>query len=147
MDKMSTVARHTNWTVPSQGDTAQRGRTPKLAGEHRTVWGMRSWKTVEIWDGAKRWVSCRLSQRIENGPFYLRYLTHNVVDACSVTTGSAEVIEPKRIDMWQHRPLVKMRVSTDQARNSTWISLFEGTGKTRVQRLLTSKLSKLTGRR
>ncbi len=133
--------------VALDGTTKVReGLTAKLSGEHRTVWGMRSWKQVELWDGSSRWISCRLSQRIENGPFYLRYLAHSIQESGHVTTGSAEVIEPKRIDMWQHRPLVKMRVSSDQAPNSMWIALFEGTNKTRLQRLMKSKFAKLRGR-
>ncbi len=132
--------------VDPDGQTRVRSDlTPKLGPEHRTIWGMRSWKRVELWDGPTRWVSCRLTERIENGPFYLRYLTQNIVDAQGVLSGSAEVIEPKRIDMWQHRPLVKMRVSRDGVRNSTWIALFEGTGKTRIKRLIKGKIGKLKG--
>jgi hypothetical protein len=52
--------------------------------------------------------------------------------------GSAEVIDPSRIDLDRHRPLVRMRVATDLQRNSIWLPLFQGSRHGRVARLFQS---------
>jgi hypothetical protein len=49
--------------------------------------------------------------------------------------GTLEVIRPDRIDLPQHRPLVRMRV-TRPDRNSFWLPLFEGAAAGRIRRMI-----------
>jgi carotenoid 1,2-hydratase len=116
---------------------------PRLSNERRTVWGMPSWSTVELHRNDDLWIRCELKTRIEHGPFYLRYISENTLTNGARCLGSAEVIVPDRIDLSRHRPLVRMRVSQDGGRNSMWLPLFEGTGRTRLTRLFKAHTEKL----
>ena len=112
----------------------------ELRGGSRTVYGMRRWDEVALFkdaDAGLPWMSMRLSprQRVDDGPFYLRYLTKVAVDgATRGTSGSLELIAPDRIDLDRHRLLVQMRVARPRG-NSMWLPLFQGSRKTRLSRL------------
>lgn len=106
-----------------------------LPKSSRTVMGMRTWKEVTLRKKGAEWLRMALSRRVDNGPFYLRYLTdsHSADERC---VGSAEVIAPNRVDRDSHRPFVRMRVSSDNRRNSIWLPLFEGQKHGRLGRLV-----------
>ncbi len=97
-------------------------------GARRTLFGMSTWKKVTLLKEGEPWAEFSLTTPVDDGPFYLRYL---------VEGGTLEVITPSRIDMDIHRPLVRMRVSSD-ARNSIWLPLFQGFRRGRVPALLRS---------
>lgn len=107
-------------------------------GPSRTFYGMQTWEEIEILDESGPWMRFSLQNPVDDGPFYLRYLCKVEVDNTFTAHGSAEIIDPDRIDMDRHRFLVKMRVSTDVERNSMWLPLFQGHKKGRVGNLLRS---------
>jgi carotenoid 1,2-hydratase len=123
--------------------TVIRDLEPRLLEAQRTAWGMPTWSTVELRKNGAVWIRCELGTRIEHGPFYLRYISNNTLSDGEKCLGSAEIIVPDRIDLARHRPLVRMRVSQDGSRNSMWLALFEGTGRTRLTRLFKKHTERL----
>ena len=135
------------YEVDARGQlTERRDLTPVFEQQRRTVYGMRTWKRVELFDHGKSWMHVELTRCVDNGPFYLRYITDTRVPDATATVGSAEVINPSRVDLLRHRPLVRMRVSRDTGHNSIWLPLFEGAKQTRIRRLLESPIRKVLGR-
>lgn len=93
----------------------------------RTLWGMPGRERLELGTRDQRqWMSVALRPPVDDGPFYLRYL--GVAEHPNGVQGesSLEVIVPARIDLDRHRPLVQMRVASDQRRSSIWLPLFQG---------------------
>lgn len=113
---------------------------PRLEGRHKTFYGMTTWESVHLERQGQPWVSLTPRHLIDNGPFYLRYLMDVQAHGSQAgpRVGSAEVIDPSRIDLDRHRPLVRMRVATDMQRNSIWLPLFQGSRQGRVARLFQS---------
>jgi len=113
----------------------------RLERPRRTFYGMATWDQVTLFDTdsdvALPWMSMSLAarDRVDNGPFYLRYLpTVSVGGQPAPTPGSLELIRPSRIDMDRHRFLVNMRVARPR-KNSMWLPLFQGQRQTRLSRL------------
>jgi hypothetical protein len=98
---------------------------------HRTVYGMRRRPWIELRHEDQPWLRVDHESTVDTGPFYLR----EHVRSGSGQAGTLEVITPHRIDLPQHRPLVRMRV-TRPVNNSIWLPLFEGPSSGRIRRLL-----------
>ena len=121
------------------GSAVERPLTLRLNGTRRTFWGMRTWEQVDLMSGEVPWLRLTLDTRVDNGPFYLRYIVRDSEGGA----GSVEVIDPSRVDLDRHRFLVQMRVSPADRRGSFWLPLFEGARGGRAARLL----GQLAGRR
>jgi len=134
---------------PEQGDKAEvygweldgKGamtRQPDLVAEvpptGNTLYGMPCWSGMKLTSQGVPWVDVRLKKRVEDGPFYLRWQTEGRGQTHG--HGTAEAIVPGRIDRGLHRPLVRMRVASEQRPNSIWLPLFEGPSGDRIKRLL-----------
>lgn len=74
---------------------------------------------------------------VDDGPFYLRSLTRVTLPDGREVAGVEEAVEPARIDLDRHRPLVRMRVHDTTGNNSFWLPLFSGPREGRWSRLLT----------
>lgn len=82
------------------------------------------------------WLSVTAQSRLDDGPFYLRYLIEAQGAAHDPVIGIGEYCRTDRIDLARHRPLVRMRVQRGDGDNSIWLPLFAGPRPGRVQRLL-----------
>ena len=114
-----------------------------------TMYGMPRFEELVVTRDGEPWVRQKLSKPVDNGPFYLRYLTAtcDTTQALSerppgdlapldgVRSGSAEIIVPSRIDLALHRPMVRMRVDEEGEDNPLMLSFFEGSRQGRVGRL------------
>ena len=124
------------YSVSPAGEvTEHRDLQVRLPRRRRTFYGMPSWSQIEVREREELWLRLTLDRRVDDGPFYLRYVAETQVQGV-VGTGSAEVIAPSRVDLARHRPLVRMRVGTDRLSNSRWLPLFHGASSGRIPRLL-----------
>lgn len=124
------------------------GLTPLLPHSSRTLFGMPTWKSIGFERDGEPWMTLRLADRVDNGPFYLRYLAEATADGnAEAHHGSCEVIVPERVDLARHRPLVKMAVSSSVRRNSIWLPLFQGVRIGRFRRMIRGWLGRLTARK
>ena len=90
------------------------------------------------------WMEARITRLVDDGPFYVRGLIQTDTKLSTVATrehaiGFVEVVRPDRVDLPQHRPLVRMAIQQPDPRaDSCWLPLFSGpTGtRSRVWRLL-----------
>jgi hypothetical protein len=112
------------------------------AGEHKRPYGMTTYESMRFTKGSDTFLSVSFDRLVDDGPFYLRYLTESPSGH-----GSAEFIEPDRIDRARHRPFVRMRVQSDRRRNSVWLPLFQGARDSQVRsmsrRFLPERLQQL----
>ncbi len=105
------------------------------AGATTTRYGMPTWRQLTVRRAGMPWLDLRLDRRVDDGPFYLRFLPGATTPDGPVVAASAEIIVPDRIDLARHRPFVRMRVSGPGPRASAWLPLFEGAAQTRARRL------------
>lgn len=123
------------WELDGDGQMVRReGLHTELPSAGKTKYGMPNWSGMKLMADGDPWVNVKLHKRIEDGPFYLRWQTEDV-DSEGVH-GTAEAIVPSRIDRGLHRPLVRMRVASEQRNNSIWLPLFDGPRGDRIKRLL-----------
>lgn len=115
------------------------GARARLLGRRIARLGMPTWRHVEITDGdARVCLRVELAELVDDGPFYLRYLTRAQDDRGASGAGIAELCVPARVDLAVHRPLVRMRVRPSGATGSRWLPLFSGPREGRVGRLVRS---------
>jgi hypothetical protein len=82
-------------------------------------------------------VEVRQRALVDDGPFYLRFLTTaHAGDGELIGHGTSELVLPERIDVPWQRPFVRMRRHHRSQRNSMWLPLFSGARRDRVSRLL-----------
>ncbi len=115
-------------TIGADGVVAPRSLRVERSRPTRTRWGLRRSHRQVLWSDGEIFAEATGGQWVDRGPFYGRWLLEG--------GGSAEVIEPDRIDLWRHRALVRMRVSHAEGDNSRWHALFCGPRAGRWQRLL-----------
>lgn len=109
---------------------------PLLERPERGSFGLRTWQTVRLrTPSGADWLTARTRLRVDDGPFYARTLA-DVETETHRGRGLGEWIVPDRIDLAQHRPLVRMAVHDLQGRNSMWLPLFSGPKAGRLARLL-----------
>ncbi len=104
-------------------------------GAATTRYGMPDWRSLAIAHAGAPWLTVQLGRCVDDGPFYRRFLPKAASPEGAIEAASAEIIVPDRIDLPQHRPFVRMRVSGPDARASAWLPLFEGARDNRLQRL------------
>ena len=110
-------------------------RAELQTGRMTRSWGL-SWpRDAAFEDPAGRPVHIETVARVDNGPFYQRYLLRG---RCGdeVGHGIGENLVPDRVDSDLMRPLVRMRVHRADGPNSMWLPLFSGDADGRVRRLL-----------
>lgn len=128
---------HLGLTIADDGTTLQHADiAPTPSMYRRDLYGMTWWKQMGIQLGGVPWLQARVDRLAERGPFYLRAPLSVQLANGDVGDGWAEWVEPARIDLARHRPLVQMRVHRVDAPNSRWLPLFSGPRETRVRRLL-----------
>ena len=111
------------------------GVEAECSPRRRARYGMPWWRELVLRRGGERLLSVRYRDRVDDGPFYLRFFTE-AERGLMRGYGSAEMIIPERVDRGLERPLVRMRVHHGQAANSLWVPLFAGPSHDRLQRLL-----------
>ena len=97
--------------------------------------GLRWPRWIRFKDVEGEQVEVRFHHKVDDGPFYHRYLVEGLRNGESAR-GVAELVVPDRVDLPWMRPLVRMRVHHAQRANSFWLPLFTGTREGRVGRLL-----------
>ena len=114
--------------VHSDGAVVPRALRIERSAPVPTRWGLRRSRRHRLFAEDAVFAESIGGRCVDLGPFYGRWLGDG--------GGSTEVIDPQRIDLWQHRALVRMRVSHADGHNSRWHALFCGPRAGRVQRLL-----------
>ena len=99
----------------------------------RSFYGMRHHPTLRLQTDAGPLI-VNTHRLVDDGPFYLRMLTHVSTPAGS-GQGVGEAIVPDRVDLPVHRPFVRMRVHDLGGANSIWLPLFSGPAAGRFRRL------------
>lgn len=101
----------------------------------RSTWGLRWPRVATFEDPDGRPVHVETVARLDNGPFYQRYMLRG---RCGDEEGHGigENLVPDRVDSDLLRPLVRMRVHRADGPNSMWLPLFSGDVDGRVRRLL-----------
>ena len=110
-------------------------RSELQTGRMTRSWGLRWPRVATFDDPAGRPIHVETVARVDNGPFYQRYLLRG---RCGdeVGHGIGENLVPDRVDSDLMRPLVRMRVHRADGPNSMWLPLFSGDADGRVRRLL-----------
>lgn len=108
----------------------------ELAERRLGVWGVPYWRAIRLRLGDGRDLSVEPSARVDDGPFYLRFFTSVRDRSGSTTSGTCELVRPRRVDRGLERPLVRMRVHRVQGPNSRFLPLFAGPSSGRVGRLI-----------
>lgn len=85
-------------------------------------------------DGAD--VTIRHRHVVDEGPFYLRFISEAEEAGGKRAVGVAERVVPSRVDRPWQRPFVKMRRHEVNGDNSMWLPLFSGPREQRWSRLL-----------
>ena len=114
--------------IARDGTLQPRDVQVRVEGKYKRPFGMTSFRSIHFHTSGKPFIDAVLDTIVDDGPFYLRYLTE-----AGGMHGSAELIEPKRIDRLRHRPFVKMRVQSDIRKNSRWLPLFQGSKASQAQ--------------
>ena len=104
-------------------------------GMSRSAWGLRWPRAATFCDPDGRTVHVEAAARVDNGPFYQRYLLRGR-SGDEEGHGIGENLVPDRVDSDLLRPLVRMRVHRAEGPNSMWLPLFSGDVDGRVRRLL-----------
>jgi len=100
--------------------------------------GLGWWRELLVTAGPGAWaVDC--ADVVDSGPFYMRQITR-VEGPGALGRGVGEVVDPARVDLARHRPLVRMRVHNAAGSNSMWLPLFTGPTRGRVRRLVRGAL-------
>lgn len=107
-----------------------------LRGGRRTLFGMTWWPEIAIRAGGQPWLDVQHGARVDDGPFYLRFAMRTRDARGLPGEGWGELVRPARIDLPQHRPLVRMAVDHGAEGNSVWLPLFSGPRKGRIRRLV-----------
>lgn len=103
------------------------------AGWRRQFFGMQLPTRWHVAAG-ERSIDLRVGVPVDRGPFYTRApVRAETPDGAA--HGWIEVVEPARIDLDLHRPLVQMAVHHTHKPNSMWLPLFSGPREGRVGRL------------
>ncbi|HEX7239762.1 MAG TPA: hypothetical protein VF263_05825 [Longimicrobiaceae bacterium] len=89
-----------------------------------------------------RWLDVRHLRVVDDGPFYLRFLSEGATPGGEHAPGWGELCVPDRVDLPFHRPFVRMRVHRVGGPNSLWLPLFTGPREDRVARLFRHALSR-----
>ena len=103
--------------------------------QKRSIYGPRWSPSIRIKTQCGVCAHVKQSHPIDNGPFYLRHFATVEISGV-VANGISELVDPARVDMAIHRPLVKMRIDSDNP--SMWLPLFQGPSSGRVGRLFQS---------
>ena len=100
----------------------------------RSTWGLRWPRAATFGDPDGRPIHVETVARVDNGPFYQRYLLRGRSGG-EEGHGIGENLVPDRVDSDLLRPLVRMRVHRADGPNSMWLPLFSGDVDGRVRRL------------
>jgi hypothetical protein len=103
--------------------------------------GLRRTTGLELLAGERPPVHVAFPHRVDDGPFYQRYLIE-ARSAGERALGVAERVAVPRLAATWHRPLVSMRIQRDAAPRSMWLPLFAGARTGRVGRLLSSMVGR-----
>lgn len=125
--------------VDAAGRTTQREDLRfEVTRQHRSWFGVDVVDAVcVVADDGEVFIDAVIGAVVESGPFYVRSLWQT-----SSGFGVFEQVEPARIGLQRHRPLVDMRVAR-RASFSLWLPLFCGSAHTRFRRLARSWLRRL----
>ncbi|MGB0678873.1 MAG: hypothetical protein ACPGUV_04355 [Polyangiales bacterium] len=110
--------------------------TLRLQGRRWARYGMPWWAALELWQGGRLLWRITHPDKVDDGPFYLRFLTQAQHVSGAVAPGVAEVIRPGRVDLVWQRPFVRMRVHQLHGPNSWLTAAFSGAQQGRLRRAL-----------
>jgi hypothetical protein len=125
--------------IDHTGDThVEEGHKVELGPIRRTYAGMNhpQWLRVFFGDDSQKAATLHLEERLDVGPFYLRFGARRDLEGGKSVFGVAEKCIPAHVDKGWQRPFVRMRVQQDGQRNSMWLPLFTGSRTGRLGRLL-----------
>jgi carotenoid 1,2-hydratase len=106
-------------------------------GERRAVYGLKHHRSLRLTSADGLEVEIDHRHLVDDGPFYLRFLTEGRDCRAGVTgLGSAERVVPNRVDLGWQRPFVRMRRHRLAGDNSIWLPLFSGPRRGRLGRLM-----------
>ncbi len=119
-------------TVLADGSATFLEAEVTMSALRRARFGMRH-ADLRLVSPAGEW-KIKTQSLVDDGPFYLRSRVQ--FEGAVAGQGVGEWVEPARVDLGRHRPLVRMRVHRLEGRNSIWLPLFCGTRDDRWRRLL-----------
>lgn len=121
--------------VRADGLTRQIEAPIEVLPGRRSPWGLVTPSRLRFVDPDGAPVEVQVDARVEDSPFYQRYLLRGRCgDAHGV--GLGETVSPAHTDPGWMRPLIRMRVMPGQGKPSMWAPLFTGPRAGRVARLL-----------
>ena len=101
----------------------------------RSLYGLRWARQLSVsYTGADP-IQLTIDHKIEDGPFYQRFMCSATQPRYGSAYGFVEQIIPDKVDLDWMRPFVKMRVHHLGQHNSMWLPLFTGPRKNRIRRL------------
>lgn len=121
--------------VLPNGSVREHAAHAEWSSPRRSLYGLAFWDRVRLRADAFD-VDLQFGARVDEGPFYLRFLVHARDATGAEGTGFAEQVAPERVDRPWQRPFVHMRTHHTHAHNSIWLPLFSGPVQGRLKRLL-----------
>jgi hypothetical protein len=118
--------------------TLHRGATVDHRDGSIGLYGLRRSSSLRLAAPSLGEVAIHFRHRVDDGPFYQRYLVEARGADGATGLGVAERIAVPRLSAAWHRPLVEMRIQRGSAPRSMWLPLFSGARDGRVGRLLAS---------
>ncbi len=130
------ASRHIVLEVDAEGRTRRSADpTIHLHGRRRGAYGLLHPRGLHFTDPDGQQVDVQFRHRVEDGPFYQRFVVLASVGPHRVE-GVAEELRPDRIALPLLRPLIEMRVHKVAGPNSMWLPLFSGSRQHRPARLM-----------
>jgi hypothetical protein len=105
-----------------------------LTSSWRSIWGLSHPRRLRFRDHGGAEVSVHVRHRVDDGPFYQRFLVTAEREGV-LAHGTAEYVVPDRCDTALMRPLVRMRVHKDGGPNHSMAPFFAGPVHDRIARL------------
>lgn len=107
--------------------TARDDLAPRFGRRRVARYGMPYWPGLALVDGAGRAVArIHRGAAVDDGPFYLRFLTRIEAPGGASGVGTEELCRPDRVDLDALRPFVRMRVHDLGAANTPLLPLLTG---------------------
>ncbi len=120
--------------VGPDGTTQHRTLDVQLEDATRGWFGMRWWQTLRLSADGAPWLLVKQDAPLDDGPFYLRFLTRAATPDGAWHSGVSEGLRPDGRDNWSG-PLTQMAVHRPGGANSFWLPLFSGPAESRWSRL------------
>lgn len=98
----------------------------RLGATRRSWYAFRWWQDLELLRDGVPWLSVSHWRVVDDGPFYMRYLTRAAVPGQDPRTGVGEAVRPDRVDLDWQRLFVRSAVHRIQGPNTFMVNFFIG---------------------